>query len=358
MNQIKMLSTALIMSSKLSPSAIERSFKQRKIKASDALHYTNTENLKMAAVQLELREYNTLDNYIDHMQDLVRQAAEGGAQLVSFPEYTGLLPIMISPLFRQVAEDCISHLRYEELGPMMEGISFFKEHLSDLLFNCFYNTFALLANRYHLYIQAGSTLIYSRGKLYERSFLFDPEGEVILEQDKLTLSEREQCLGLAAGEDLEVASTPLGKISVLLGNDSFQFEPAKLAHGLGAQILLCPVAPRCTESIAPHCCGPLMRCQERMLFSVVSCLVGSFGGFDFRAQSGLFGPYAAARLPSGVCMQSNNTQHTSVVVGRFNLSRLHPSLDLYTSDTNPAIYAQLEAAYRNLQVPPPKSNPS
>ena len=60
-----------------------------------------------------------------------------------------------------------------------EILSFFNEQLSDLLFSCYYNTFALLANRSRLYIHAGSTLLFDHGKLQERCFLFGPDGEAV-----------------------------------------------------------------------------------------------------------------------------------------------------------------------------------
>ena len=151
-------------------------------------------------------------------------------------------------------------------------------------------------------------------------------------------------LGITPGTELEIASTPLGKIAVLVGEDSSRFEPSKLAHALGAQVLICPAAPTLSENIAPYLCGAFMRCQEFPAFAVVSCLVGQVGGCQFYGRSGLFGPYEAARLPSGVCSQAENHTRTTVTVGRINLERLHSAFNLYTSDTNPAIYAKLEKA--------------
>ena len=243
MKQLKYRSAAFLLSNKLDPNAIERVFRAHPMVPSTELNYVNKANIKLAAVQMELRPYRSLSDFILHLQEIVAQAQEHGAQLVSFPEYVGLLPLLISPTFRELGEDFFDALEEGKLEDCRNILNYFSEELSELLFSCYYNTFALLANRSHLYIHAGSTLLASGGKVYERCFLFGPDGEAVLEQDKLFLSPLEQELGICPGEELELCDSPLGRLAILPGQDSFFYETAKAARQLGAQILLCPLRP-------------------------------------------------------------------------------------------------------------------
>ncbi len=351
MKQFQYHSAALLLGGKLDPSLIERAFRLRPIKASAELNYVNKANVKLAAVQMLLRPYRSLKEMIAHLQDIVEEAQNGGAQLISFPEYVGLLPLLISPTFCRLAEDFIYGLEEQAQDKCLEMIDFFSEQLSEMLFTCYYNTFALLANRSRLYIHAGSTILKSHGRLYERCFLFGPDGETALEQDKIFLSPREKALGLCAGEDLELCDTPLGRLAILPGKDSYYFESAKAARQLGAQILLCPISPAGQEPEVAQRCGPWMRCQEQAVYAIAPRLTGSLGSVTFQGKAGIFGPYEATRSRNGILAQSADGQQNSVLVSRVNLDYLELPVDLYASDHNPELCRQLSAAYHDFPKP-------
>lgn len=352
MNQLKYRSAAFLLSGKLDPSAIERIFRNNLMKPSAELNYVNQSNIKLAVVQMEPRPYRSLTDFVTHLQEIVAQAQENGAQLISFPEYVGLLPLLISPTFRELAEDFFDALEDKKLELCREILDFFSEQLSKLLFSCYYNTFALLANRSRLYIHAGSTLLSSHGKLYERCFLFGPEGEATLEQDKLFLSRTEKELGICPGEDLELCDCPLGRIAVLPGTDSSFFEPAKAASQLGAQIVLCPVSPCNTDNEVAERCGPWMRCQEQPLYAPVSRFVGSWDKFHFRGKAAIFAPYESTKATkNGIVIQSSQNEKECVLVSRINLDYLDLPVDLYSADSNQELYHKLAEAYASFPHP-------
>lgn len=352
MNQLKYRSAAFLLANKLDPSAIERVFRNNPIKPSSELNYVNQSNIKLAVVQMELRPYRSLSDFVTHLQEIVKQAQENGAQLVSFPEYVGLLPLLISPTFRELAEDFFDALEDEKWELCHEILNFFSEQLSELLFSCYYNTFALLANHSRLYIHAGSTLLNIHGQLYERCFLFGPDGEAVLEQDKLFLNPNEKKLGICPGEDLERCDCPLGRIAILPGADSSFFEPAKVASQLGAQIILCPVSPCQTNNEVAERCGPWMRCQEQALYAPVSRFVGSWDKFHFRGKAAIFAPYESTKATkNGIVIQSSQDEKETVLVSRINLDYLDLPVDLYSADSNQDFYHLLANAYISFPQP-------
>ena len=352
MKQLKYRSAAFLLSAKLDPSAIERVFRNRPLKPSSELNYVNKSNIKLAVIQMEVRPYRSLSEWISHLQDLVTEAQENGAQMISFPEYVGLLPLLISPTFCDLAEDFFDALEERKMDLCREILDFFKEQLSEMLFSCYYNTFALLANRSKLYIHAGSTLLFDQGKLRERCFLFGPDGEVVLEQDKLFLSQTEKDLGICPGHELELCDTSLGRIAILPGADSSYFEPAKVAYQLGAQIALCPVSPIQQDNEVAERCGPWMRCQEQALYALTPRLVGKLGTFHFCGKSAIFAPYEATRMSkNGIVCQCAQNDSEAILFSRVNLDYLDLPVDLYASDSNPEFSRQLAAAYSNFPQP-------
>lgn len=352
MKQLKYRSAAFLLGTKLDPMAVERIFRNRPQRPSTELNYVNKSNIKLAVVQMKLRSYRSLGELIEHLQALIAQAQDQGAQLVVFPEYMGLLPLTLSPALMELAEDFFDALSEKNYSLCREILVFFDEHLSEMLFTCYYNIFALLSHQSKLYIHAGSTLLFSHGKCYERCFLFGPEGEAVLEQDKLFLRPEEQAVGICAGEDLELCETPLGRIAILPGDDSCFFEPAKAAHQLGAQLILCPRSPAEQDNDVAERCGPWMRCQEQALFALVSRFVGELDQFHFRGKAAIFAPYEATKSSkNGIVIQSNENDEECVLCSRVNLDYLGLPVDLYCADSNPALSRQLAAAYGDFPVP-------
>lgn len=350
--QFKYRSAAFLLGSRLEPSAVDRILRTRPQRPSDELNFVSRANVKLAVVQMELRPYRSLSDLIEHLQRIIAKAQDYGAQLISFPEYTGLLPLLLSPSLMELAGDFFDALSEKDYETCRELLHFFDEQLSDMLFTCYYNIFALLAHQSKLYIHAGSTLLFSGGKCYERSFLFGPDGEAVLEQDKLFLSPAEIAAGISPGEDLELCETPLGRIAILPGNDSNFFEPAKAARQLGAHLILCPRTPTEQDNDVAERCGPWMRCQEQALYALVSRFVGSLDTFQFRGKAAVFAPYEATKTnKTGIVIQSSRNSAEEVLCSRVNLEYLELSSDLYAGDSNLAFSEKLAEAYQNFPQP-------
>ncbi len=347
---------AYLLQGRLDAEYVELAFSERPMEASDSLSFVNKANIKVAVVQMNLRPYRSLGDLVSHLQALVKEAQAKGAQLISFPEYVGLLPLMLSATFRELLEDFLDALEEDKLYICRDILDFFRDQLADSVFGSYYNIFALLALGSKLYIHAGTTLVRENGQLHERSFLFAPNGEVVLEQDRLFLSKTEKDLGIAPGTELEIFNSPLGSIAILAGQDSRYFEAAKAAHKLGAQLLLCPMLPAAVDDNQTYPemadrVGPWLRCQEQACYALVSRLISR--GI-FQGKAGIFGPYDATRSKNGIVNQSSNSQKELVLCSRINLDYLEPSeetfktVTTFATDSNPKLSEELQQVYEKL----------
>ena len=355
MSNIKHRSAAFLLKNKLDPNLLDNCFNRLPLKPSNELEYVNKSNIKIACVQMELKPYKNLQDFVNHLKDIAVEAQEKGAQLISFPEYIGLIPLLLSPTFRDLSWEFLYELKHENYNFCKEIIKFFSEELSETLFTCYYNTFALLANQSKLYIHAGSTILNDKGKLYEKCFLFNPDGDVILEQNKIFLSKEEKALGITAGEEIELCSSELGKISILAGNDSYYYEAAKAAKELGAEIILCPINPSTEDDSLSERRAAWARCQEEFLYAVVSRFVGKFFDVQLKGKCAIYSPYDAGKNNSnGIVIESKNPDKNMVLVKRLNLEYLYLEKDHYHSDYNEIIEEQIISAYKDFPTPLPR----
>lgn len=360
---LKLMTAAKLLAGRCAPAKMARFVDDRNIKALRTKdYYISPNNVKLTAVQLMLEPGMGLEDCLASLCDVVEKAAEDGSDLVCFPEYVGLLPLLTSPTLYDRCIQLLVDLQEENTAALQEVQNFFATRLAEPLFEGYYNFFSLLASVSHMYIQAGSAIVRSHGQLYNRAYLFGPKGEVVLEQNKLHLTATEKRLGLCSGQELAVAETRLGKVSILTGRDQQVFEAAKAAHLQGAQVLLCPSSLSLAEGEAWFSSGAFLRCQERPVFAVASWFCGDLlgegrnPGLPFRGLAGVYGPCGATKMGNGIAIQAENTNCDACLTTRVDLERLGREVDLYTSDTNPVIQELLWEEYANPR-PQPESLP-
>jgi predicted amidohydrolase len=76
-----------------------------------------------------------------------------------------------------------------------------------------------------------------KSKISVTSCLFSPLGKLINQTDKQVLSQHEKDFFCSAKNVTEVVTTPLGKLAMLIGNDSMSFEASRALASSGAQLL-------------------------------------------------------------------------------------------------------------------------
>lgn len=349
---LKLLSASKLFFAKNNAARIEKILHQRKVKPSKALEYVMPSNIKVTAVQIALEKDQTFVDLVASFCSIVDRATQAGSQLICFPEFAGMLPLLTSkPFYEELylfSDDLISE-RENQVGA---SLSFYLRHIAHPLWECSCNLFGQLAAGYRVYILAGTMLVKTKDGLVNRGMLFGPDGKLILEQDKLHLTDQERMLGVKPGNGIQVADTVMGKVSILIGKDQRVFETAKAAHSQGAQILLCPSGLSVSESSSFFQSCAFMRCQEQSVFAVSSWLTGDFMDLPFRAISGIYAPFAASKLGNGVIVQSDKPKESACMTARIDLDRLGKDVDLYKSDMNPKIEELLRLQYTKPRQPP------
>ena len=153
----------------------------------------------------------------------IDEAVEGGAQFVALPETVGL----IEPVNEQIPA-----ATYSEDDDI--GLAAFRER----------------ARRHGVMMLVGSQLIRENGRIYNRSFLLDEQGEIRARYDKLHMFDIELRNGeayresdaIAPGDRAVVVETPFGKIGLSVCYDlRFGALYRALAHA-GAELITIPAA--------------------------------------------------------------------------------------------------------------------
>ncbi|KKR03593.1 MAG: hypothetical protein UT30_C0025G0005 [Candidatus Uhrbacteria bacterium GW2011_GWF2_39_13] len=175
---------------------------------------------KFKAAICQNRQTYDKERNILHVLDMIDEAASNNAELVILPEifyYPYELPAM----------------------PMVQEEN--KETLSRL---------AEKARKLKIYLCTGSMAEVSKGKRYNRTYLINPSGKVILEYSKChlfdvsfkTLHVSESAV-FESGNKLAAVKTPLGTIGMLICYDiRFPEMARKLACGMGVEFLIVPAA--------------------------------------------------------------------------------------------------------------------
>jgi len=317
------------------PHEVDILVKELAIEPSDNLRVVNSQSVWVAAVKLMLRYYATMGDYVADMNAYVSDAVNRRAQLVCFPAYTGLLPAGVQTRGWEAFAACLRP-QANTGAPDPARVTAALARLSDSLFDAYYNTMSALAGRHKVYIMAGSTLYFEENELRHRAFLFSHHGELVGTQDKLSLNSLELELQIESGSELKTFDTPLGPLSILIGEDNGYFELGRIAKSLGARILLNPTLYTGRYTSVESAMGVNMRAQESGVYAVQSPLVGDLGmGFSLGGPACVYAPYSLLRNKSGIVEQTDSLPMPELACARLNLDRLERLQNPYTDDVNP-----------------------
>lgn len=322
MNSLKMFNLSFFSSIKFSPKEIAKIIDFLTIEKSGNLDIAGSNAVYIAAVKLKLKRYINLADYIGDMNRYFEDAVNKRAQMIVFPEYTGLLPFSLMPEYENMLNECAAN-KDDDIN-----IEAFNSHLaffSNCVYEIYYNTMSLLAEKYEVYVMAGSTLFFEETKLCHKSFLFSPDGDLAGSQDKLSLNKLEFQLDVYQGSEVLVFDTKIGKISMLAGSDSEYFEPAKIAGKNGAQIIVNPTCFTGEDYTPADTAGGInLRVQENCSFyGVKSMLAGSTGlGMSLTGLSEFFAPAVLTKNRNGILAQGTGAGSDEVLVSCLNLDLL------------------------------------
>lgn len=244
--------------------------------------------IRIAAAQFEVFAPADWDDYAGRVEQSIRDAAAGGAQLLVFPEYASLV---LAALGRRTGHD-----------PREEVVAL--QRLRD----AYFQLHRQLSAQCRVHLLAGSIpWEVSPGCFHNRAWLFTPDGRADY-QDKLIMTrfEREQW-NISPGSELKVFETTLGRIGVDICYDVEFPHIARRQAEAGALLLL---APSCTDTVAGYHrvrIGAQARALENQCVVVQAPLVGDAPwstSIDVNVGSaGIYGPPDRGFPDDGVLAQ-------------------------------------------------------
>ena len=330
-------------SGKVSLKEVEKFVARLEIEPSGNLDVCSSEAVGVAALQIQVRLYDDLSEYIADMNSYIAEAVNYRAQIVVLPAFAGLLPISSAPQFRAhlqklfppEGEDSEQDLSVGDAYIDPQALNDALAHLSDYTFDAYFYTMAALAARHRVYIMAGSTLYFEEDELCHRAFLFNDEGALAGYQDKISEGALEVALQIPPESEVKVFDTPMGNVSILIGSDASHFEIARVAARQGAKILLCPCAFADVYDPVDSTLGPNMRAQENRVYAAMSSLVGETGlGFSLEGGGRIFAPNELLRSKNGVAAKTLGRHQPETAFLFLNLDKLDGIRNPYTQDTN------------------------
>ncbi len=310
------------------------------IDRSDNLSFLDPAAVRVAAAPIKLRPYRKLDDFVEHLNEKMAAAVGGGAQLVCFPELIGLAPITLSPHYARLLSDYRA-CPAKERGQLVNDALY--DHY-DYLQETYFTSFSELACQYGVYVLAGSLYLFEGDRLYNRAYLFDPDGDVVAYQDKLNPTRDELEFGVDAGEALTLMQTRIGNLCVAIGQDNCYFEIYRIARGLGAKLMLAPVCNLNFGCRLPHAADVYLRVQETPLYAVKSALTGDLMQRHFGGVSGVYAPIPTAADKQGLLAASGNEVERPLAC-RVNLNKLDAVFDPFSCDDNPEFLSAFAARH-------------
>lgn len=258
--------------------------------------------LRVSAVQYELRNITSFDDFARQCEHYVRNAEEYETEFLLFPE-------LFTTQLLTISDKSGKGLSIQELPNFTEQ---------------YMRLFTNLATTYNMHIIAGTHIIERNNRLYNVAFLFYPDGSV-KEQAKLHITPFEiEGWNMAAGEGLEVFDTEKGRIAILTCYDIEFPEIVRMARAKGADVIFCP---SCTDDrhgfhrvrYTSHA-----RAIENQVYVVLTGTVGSISVDLMRAnfgQAAIISPNDIPFPPKGL-LAEGEINHDMLVTADLDLALL------------------------------------
>ncbi|HEY3416160.1 MAG TPA: nitrilase-related carbon-nitrogen hydrolase [Armatimonadota bacterium] len=295
--------------------------------------------LCVGLVQLQVEMATNAGAYARQMARLAADAVRQGAQLVIFPEYTGLGTLGLLPGMVNLSRQLSLSQALEELGG--EG----KISLGDILRfvapaarRTYHRTFSLLAQRLRVYLMAGTIILPAEdGRLYNCAHLYGPTGQLIGVQRKLHLYPMEEGW-LSAGDELPVFELPFTRLAIPVCMDHSFWETARSAYLRGAEILIDPAADGQGDQEYHAARGVRMRVQESPCFGLHVYAITDVFGLHWRGRSCVAAP--SALLPPGqhLLAQAATDDAEEVLIADLDLAALRAYRREHPLELQPALY--------------------
>lgn len=166
----------------------------------------------------------------------------------------------------------------------------------DHLLDAFAEASAKAARALHAYLIPGSLFVTEGDHLREWTGIFDPQGELLGEQEA---TQPDGVVDRALGSRLEPIETPFGSIGILLGRDSEVPETGRILSLMGVRLLVAPRAPASPYETLDAMAGLWQVAQQTRTFCIESGLSGEAGGITRAGRAAVMAPCEWTRDGSG-----------------------------------------------------------
>ncbi len=273
-----------------------------------------------AAVQMRIFPVRIASEYVLRTYELTRQAVEHGAQLVAFPEDVASHLLGLLPGMDRLAGAGSLDQALASLGSGVKLADVFR-FAGPAVSRLYRETFSYLARGFGVHLVAGSACLPGPdGRVYNLAHLFGPDGTLLGVQAKTHLLPAEAGWGICPGEDLLVWDLSFARLAAPVCMDATYFESFRILSGLGAEVIVLPIANpeeyhfhRAQRGLAP-------RVQENRVYGVQSALVGEAFGLRLEGKSGIYAPLALS--PEGVLAEVSDPTAEGVAAAELDLETL------------------------------------
>ncbi len=265
-------------------------------------------SFRIAAAQYPVSALADFDDYAEKIGAWFQDAADGGANVIVFPEYASL---ELTSFMKADVNDIAGQL--VELQTALPGVI---------------ELHANLARAHNLYALGASYPVFEGGRYLNRAHFFAPDGRA-LHQDKIVMTrfEREEW-GISGGTELRVFDTEFGRVGVSICYDVEFPLIARAQVNAGADALLVPSCTQFATGYHRVRVGARARALENQCYAVQSPLIGqapwTYALEQATGAAGVFAPIESRFSDDGVIAEGV-TDATGWVYADLDLEALRES---------------------------------
>jgi predicted amidohydrolase len=266
-----------------------------------------TSVLTVSVATLGIRRYDTFAQFRNHMELIVREAAEAGSRLLLLPELACVGLLWMDEQASETRVPQVSALYRRALTPRFGE---YKRVLSQL------------AMQYKITIAGASFWLEQGGQGANVGFFFKSDGTIV-EQLKLHPTLGERAIYTVGGSEIKVCEVDGVRVGMLICYDIQFPEVTRFLVDAGVEVLLVPSLTDERGVWRVHHCAHA-RAVENQLFVCVSPLIGDLGIPVDRPVHGRGAAFIACPIDNRFKIQDGTLARAAPDVE----SILHSSLDL------------------------------
>jgi predicted amidohydrolase len=333
----------------------------------------------VATVQQQMRVFEKPEDYQEDIFRYMRMAQAKNASLVIFPALSPVMlvpPLASSPRLGLMKRAEKGRGRWASLKDRLLGraadaadqafggglrgeMNRLLNKAPEALYEAYVDLFSAAALTYKMTVVAGSLYLRaSEGANCKHvCFVFGTNGQIIGQQEKvhLTAEEMRFCQG---GERFTAIETEIGRIGILIGEDTFFPESGRLLAYQGADVLMNLVACDRSESFQQFRHAFIARLNENELMGAQSCIVGpnrlTASGQDFIGKSGLLTPIPLSPRLDGILFEMGGMAVEGIISETLDLAAMRQQwtrdMPRLRQGMRMLAYQPLSAIYRDLRT--------